>query len=167
MSRDAAQPLGMAAELRQSFDRSFAARPAVQAAQEEDLLAIRLGAGRYALRLPEIAGLASKKKIVRVPSRVPELLGVAGFRGAVMPVYDLSAILEARAGDAPHWFAVAAARPVVLAFTTFEGHLRVPRAAMTPRDGGQGRRDDAVVNTDGCVRTVIDVASILERFARK
>jgi len=35
---------------------------------------------------------------------VPELLGIMGFRGAMVPVYDLRALCGYAAGAAPRWW---------------------------------------------------------------
>ena len=51
-----------AAELRRDFDRGFADPPFVVSETRQDLLAIRLGARRLAIRLSEIAGLFADKK---------------------------------------------------------------------------------------------------------
>src|SRR5882757_7001907 len=113
-----------AQELRRDFDRSFADPPRADTAAQEDLLAIRLGAQGFAMRLSEIAGLFADKKVTRVPSANSALLGIAGFRGAIVPVYDLQTLLGHSDGQTPRWLVIAAAAPVALAFTTFESQLR-------------------------------------------
>ena len=80
-------------ELRDAFDRSFAQAPSTEAAAVENLLAIRVGAHPYALRMAEVSGLFADKKVTRLPSPVSELSGIAGLRGAVLPVYDLAMLL--------------------------------------------------------------------------
>ena len=80
-------------ELRDAFDRSFAQAPSTEAAAVENLLAIRVGAHPYALRMAEVSGLFADKKVTRLPSPVPEFSGIAGFRGVVLPVYDLAMLL--------------------------------------------------------------------------
>src|SRR5436309_1156564 len=82
-------------ELRRAFDGTFAKaiRTAGGEAQEEDLLAVRIFTHAYAIRVAEIAGIITSRKIVPVPSRRFELLGVAGLRGGLIPVYHLGALL--------------------------------------------------------------------------
>ncbi len=68
-----------AAELRSAFDRGFAAPLRVDTAAKQELLAIRVGAEPYVVRLSEISGLFADKKITRVPGGAAALLGIAGF----------------------------------------------------------------------------------------
>ena len=105
-----------AAELRREFDRSFANPPLAEYAVMHDLLAIRLSAKGFAIRLSEIAGLFADKKITRVPGANAALLGIAGFRGTIVPVYDLQSLLDHSAGPMSRWLIVAAAAPVAFSF---------------------------------------------------
>jgi purine-binding chemotaxis protein CheW len=122
-----------AAELRREFDRAFAEpfRPGTTA--REDLLGMRAGAQAYAIRLCEIAGLHAGKKITRVPGSDTALCGIAGFRGALLPVYDLQALLGHSSAETPRWLVIAAAAPIALAFEAFEGHLRASRDEIVPQ----------------------------------
>src|SRR4051812_7736160 len=79
--------------LKRAFDGSFAAAPQRRDADTEDFLAIRLGCDPYALRLREIGGLFADRRISALPSGIVELLGIAGFRGTILPVYDLRMLL--------------------------------------------------------------------------
>ena len=91
---DAPSRLAVRAEaLRSAFDRSFAEPAHFDTTPMADLLAFHAGSQAYALHLSEIAGLFADKKITRLPGRTAALLGIAGFRGAIVPVYDLSALL--------------------------------------------------------------------------
>src|SRR4051812_39359245 len=115
-----------AAELRRDFDRGFADSPLIGSETRQSLLAIRLGARRLAIRLSEIAGLYADKKITPVPGAATGMLGIAGFRGSILPVYDLRNLLELSTGGAPRWLVVAAAAPVAFSFEAFEEQMRVP-----------------------------------------
>ena len=55
------------ADLRESFDRSFADPPRQQVAGYDDLLAVRAGGQRYALRLTQAAGLFPDRPVTRLP----------------------------------------------------------------------------------------------------
>ena len=89
-----------AAALRAAFDRSFAEAADAGRAPHLDFLAIRVAGDPYALRLSEVASLHVDSKRVRAPSLLPELSGLASFRGVLTPVYDLAALLGyARRGD--------------------------------------------------------------------
>jgi len=120
-----------ARNLREAFDRAFAAPFAGEGGDRTDLLAIRVGGDPYVLRLSELFGLSADKKIVPIPSRAGALLGLAGFRGAVTPVFDLARLLGYPPASAPRWIVLAGERAQVgLAFETFEAHLRLDNAAL-------------------------------------
>jgi chemotaxis signal transduction protein len=126
-----------AGALRLAFDRSFAQEARRDTTPMENLLAFHLGSEPYALRLSEIGGLFVDRKITPVPGDAASLLGIAGFRGSVVPVYDLHALLGRPASETPRWLAVVAGASVAVAFETFVGHLRVPREAIMRREAGQ------------------------------
>ena len=132
------QPLqgSTAANLRVAFDNAFAEPYAAQHRATTDYVSIRLGEHTHALALSEIAGLYSRVAIVPCPSPIPELMGLAGFRGALVPVYDLGALLG-HAPAAGRWLALLADRSVALAFDAFEEHFRVDTAdiVVTPANG--------------------------------
>lgn len=116
-----------AADLRREFDRAFAEPVRRDGTPKEDLLAIRAGEQVYAIRLSEIAGLHARKKITRVPGSHAALCGIAGFRGALLPVYDLPVLLGHSRVETPRWLVIAQSAPVALAFDAFDGHLRASR----------------------------------------
>lgn len=170
---------GSAAQLRHDFDQSFAQAPqeAPEAAGSEDYLAIRLGADPHALRLAEIASLAPLAALTRVPGPCPELLGLIGSRGRLVPVYDLRALLgyaapalprQAPGGPPgtqglPRWQVVLAAQPVALAFDGFEGHLRLPRQAAAADSGQTHRHVREVLHAGPAgVRPIVSLESVLE-----
>jgi chemotaxis signal transduction protein len=124
---------GRAAELRQAFDRSFAEPVRLDTTLKDDLLAVRIATQAFAIRLSEISGLFADKKVTPVPGGHAALRGVAGFRGAIVPVYDLQILLGHAGAAAPRWLVIAAAAPVALAFAAFEGQLRVARDAILPQ----------------------------------
>ena len=144
-------PLNPAASLREEFDRSFAALPA-EPVPTEELLAIRVGGDFYALRLGEVSELIAGHPVSRLTSTTPHLLGLAGVRGGVVPVFSLASLLGAAAGlprDTPRWLLLCAAQePFALAFDGFDGHLRLPAAALRWETPGAARRF-----TSGLART--------------
>ncbi len=158
-----------AAELRRAFDLSFAEAPAERLQALDDLLAIRVGAAPYALRLSEVAGLAVDRRITPLPSAVPELLGLAGLRGAIVPVYDLAALLGSAAAAAPRWLAFAAGAGVALSFDAFERHLRLGREAVVPAGEADARRGHVreVLRAEGGARPIVHLASIVESIRRR
>ncbi len=151
--------------LRQEFDRSFAQAPRMETARAESFLAVRVGADAYALRVAEIGGLFTDRRIMPLPTPMPELLGVAGFRGQIAPVYDLAALLGYARQTAPRWLILARLRePVALAFDTFEAHFSaLPERIIAAEGKGAGRRHlGSAVRTDDAVRPIIQLQSLLE-----
>jgi chemotaxis signal transduction protein len=152
-----------AADLRREFDRGFAEPPLVEDFAKQDLLAFRLDEQHFALRLAEIAGLFVDKKITPVPGAGEFLLGVAGFRGAIAPVYDLGCLLGLPPGPVSRWLVIAAAAPVGFAFTAFTGRLRVGAAAIAPEHRDDTRSlTSGVVHASGILRPIIEIARALE-----
>ena len=162
-SDDPAQVSNRAAQLREAFDRAFAEAPRAAEGAMVELLAIRIAAMRCAIRLSDIRGIFPDKRITPVPSRRDELIGVASFRGAVIPVYGLQALLGVPGGTNPRWLVIAAAGNVALAFDELESHLRVAPASLESAGGGQRttKHIESFLRIDGFVRGVIHVPSLM------
>jgi len=152
-----------AAELRRAFDRSFAEPPSAGKSANHDLLAIRLDVQHFALRLADVAGLFVDKKITPVPGASGLLLGIAGFRGIIAPVYDLQRLLGYPAVRDPRWLVMAASASVGFAFAAFDRQLRIPAAAITPQQGGDAQSlTSAVVQHEGVLRPIIELPRVLK-----
>jgi purine-binding chemotaxis protein CheW len=152
-------------ELRRAFDQTFAA-PAVRPADNlTTLITIRVAGQAFALHAKEITALAKRSRIVPVPSRVPELLGLAGVRGALVPVYDLAALLglPRRAGE-PQWFVLAHREAqLALAVDEIEGLAEIPKTDLFNDDASPSRdhvRQLARIGTG--TRALIDIPAIVE-----
>ena len=146
--------------LRRDFDRSFA--DPVRSHDEEpiELLAIRAGERPYAIRLAQTAGLHPDRPVTPLPGPLPALLGLAGFAGTVIPVYDLAALLGHPIADRPRWLVLAIGTPPLgLAFHALDGHVRVTAGAIMAENGAEGRRDSlrGLVSLDGVARPIVDV----------
>jgi chemotaxis signal transduction protein len=151
--------------LRSAFDRAFSEPPTLAAASTEDLLAIRVAGDSYALRVSELSGLVSNRKVVALPTRAPHLLGIAGVRGALVPVYALAGLLGYDVARSPgQWLALCGRQePVALAFEELEGFLRVPSAHLHPVGVELSKQHVAEgVRVGGVTRRVIDTRSALE-----
>ena len=124
-----------AAGLRKAFDRGLR-RAAASSIPSRRRISYRssVGGDPYMLRLAEIAGFFADKKVTRLPSRVAELSGVAGFRGTMLPVYDLAALLRYPPSPSARWMAIAAEAPLALTFDSFDGHFRFAADAIAARD---------------------------------
>jgi purine-binding chemotaxis protein CheW len=153
-----------AAELRLAFDAAFAVPVRLDTTVKEDLLAVRVGTQAFAIRLSEITGLFADKKVTPVPGGHPALRGVAGFRGAIVPVYDLQTLLGHGNAQTPRWLVVAAAAPVALAFEAFEGQLRVSRDAILPQASRREARSCTreFVGASNFVGPIMHLPSVLD-----
>jgi chemotaxis signal transduction protein len=159
-----------AGSLREEFDATFAAAPRELRRDRVAVLAVRAGTEAVALRVLETAGLMPARKIVPVPSRRPELLGVAGLRGAVVPVYSLARLLGQRDATVQHrWMVLAGATDRIgLAFTELEGHHLVPASALHPALHGGG--DDPIaeiVELSGGPRPVLGIPWLLRSITMR
>ena len=161
-----------ATKLREAFDKERAA-PASGCGDEqtESFLAIRVSKDSYAIRASEISGLTVGQKIVRLPSPVPELLGIAGVRGVLVPVYSLAALLGHDAeNDEPRWLALCGTEDcIALAFGGFESYLRIPLANVYAAEKSKtaGSHITHVARGTDTVRGVVSIplvkATIQER----
>ncbi|HVZ72775.1 MAG TPA: chemotaxis protein CheW [Polyangia bacterium] len=177
MSFDEAPGTTRAAALRRAFDGAFAAPPVVEGDETIPLLALRVGGQAYAVKLGDITGLLADRRIVAVPSTAAEFLGIAGLRGSTVPVWSLTALLGYGASrETPRWlisFGDGAARQALaLAFEHFEGHLNVPRAALSDGvaaspDGPARSHVRQSVRVGDAQRAVLDLSSIVEAIRRK
>jgi purine-binding chemotaxis protein CheW len=122
-----------AAELRREFDRGFGLPIQIDLTPKESLLTIRVGGQAFAIRLSEISSLFADKKVTPVPGGHPALRGIAGFRGNIMPVYDLAALIRFPRARSPRWLVIARAAPVALAFDAFDGQVRIAADAILTR----------------------------------
>jgi chemotaxis signal transduction protein len=160
------------ADLRNAFDRSYSLPPSSPGTEQvENLLAIRLAGNPYAIRVAEITGLANNRKTVAIPSPIPELLGVAGIRGGLVPIYSLAALLGYTRDVAPaRWLALCGNQdPVGLGFSELEGYLRVPAAqvyAASQENVTRGHVKD-VARVDSLVRAVVSIPSLVEMIQRR
>lgn len=153
---------GRAEELRRSFDRSFAEAPRSDAVAKCELLAIHLRGEPHAIRLSEIGGLHVDKTITELPSPIPELRGIAGFRGNPLPVYDLGALLGYPAAKAMRWTIIVADASVALALDSFDGYLRVSTGAIASADGTRARDHIAeVVRIQDDIRPIVHLPSVI------
>lgn len=150
--------------LRAEFDAAFQAPPRAEDPDGVAVLAARLGPDLLAVRVLELAGIVPARPIVPVPSRRPELLGLCGIRGAVVPVYALARLLRRADPQEPaRWLLLAGAGDarIALAVTALEGRLRVPAAAL--RRAAEEAKDHVpeVVAHDGRLVPVVSVPSLL------
>lgn len=169
------EPLAIASkavELRNAFDRARAIPSSARAVEQiEGLLSIRVSGDPYAIRVSDISGLATNRKVVAFPSSIPELLGVAGVRGGLVSVYSLAELLGyGREADQARWLVLCGVEESVgLAFSAFEGFLTVPLTQLYATD----QRDAACARVKHVLRAgelacaVVSIPDILESIKRR
>jgi len=151
-----------AADLRAEFDRGFAAPVVAADSAPVDLLLVRAGGVAYAIARTDITGLHADLAIVAMPTRAPELLGLATIRNAVVPVYALDRIVGSTHGEAsPRWLVVT--HTVALAFEGFDGYRRVPNLPAAQSSGHLR----GVIDIDGDTRPILDLDSVLATITRR
>lgn len=154
-----------AAELRQAFDLSFALPPPQASQEVEDLLTIRVAGDPYAIRLRDIAGIVEGRRVIPVPAVTLDLLGLAGIRGDVISVFGLASILGyGQAPGSPRWMILCGAEePIALAFSDFEGYLRLPKSSLHADENLRTTRQyvNQVASTDAGARAVISIPLVV------
>lgn len=157
-----------AAQLRQVFDRTFALPPSLASPEVEDLLTIRVAGDPYAIRLLDIAGIVTGRRVVSVPAVTPDLLGLAGIRGGIVPVFGLSSILGYGPDPgSPRWMILCGSEePIALAFSDFEGYLRLPTSALHADENFRATCEhvkyvNQVATTPDGVRAIISISLIM------
>jgi chemotaxis signal transduction protein len=161
-----------AAEFRRVFDQARAAPSSTGAeVQAENLLAIRVARDVYAIRVSEISGISTDRRIIAFPSPIPELLGVAGLRGVLVPVYSLAALLGyGLEAEEVRWCALCGTEePFALAFSGFEGYLRVPHTELYPAEQREVTRTFVthVARTTDMVRAVVSIPLFREAIQER
>lgn len=167
MSRTPAKLARQAAALKKAFDSGFAEplRPAQTEAVE--LLAVRLAGEAWAIPLSAVAGLHSGKKITPLPGAAGGLLGLAGFRGALVPVYDLAARIGLASAQAPRWLVLAKDRRIALAFAELDGHLRAAPEDLLPANGSGDAFTGGFVRVGGDKRPLLHLAAVLDTIPKR
>ncbi len=156
-----------AAELRAAFDRGFAEPPPPEAEAAADYLGIRIGGVAYAVALSEIGAVFADKRIAPLPSGASELLGIAGVRGDIVPVFSLGALLGQSGGDGkPRWLVLAAGGRAGFAFDALDGHLRIPLARITPTASPRSFVEANAVMA-GEARPIVRIATLMEHLERR
>jgi chemotaxis signal transduction protein len=156
-----------AAELAHAFDSAFAEAPQPAASHRVDVLAVRLGGVPHALRLSQLAGVFARRTIVALPCPLPELLGLVSIRAAILPVYDLAALLGLERRETP-WLVVAAEAPIAFAFEQLDGYWRLPPEGVVP--AAPGTASSAIVelvqSSDG-LRPMVHLPVLLSGIAAR
>jgi chemotaxis signal transduction protein len=161
-----------AADLRNTFDQARAIPSSSDAvARIENLLAIRVSGDAFAIRLSEICGLATDRKIVAFPSPIAELLGIAAIRGRLVPVYSLAALLgySAHASQGRWLILCGVEEPLGLVINDFEGQVRVPLGQIytAAQEDAASTHVSHVVRTADMIRGLVSIPLIMETIQRR
>jgi purine-binding chemotaxis protein CheW len=160
-------PIAGAAGLREAFDAAFAAARPQPPSDRHDFLAIRVGGDPFAVRAADLGGLFAERRIVPVPSPVPEFLGLTSFRSRLVPVYDLRRLLGYAGGPWPRWLGLLwTPTPIGLAFDSFEAHVRTAAdPAIALGATGAARHVAGAVSLQDVTFPLLDLASLRETIA--
>jgi chemotaxis signal transduction protein len=157
------------AALRAAFDRSFAEAAGGGSVAYLDFLTIHVAGDAYALRLSEVQSLHVDRKLIVTPSLLPELTGMAWFRGALTPIYDLSALLGYGVTKAAQkWLVlVQHASPIGLAFEAFDAHVRVPPSSVSAPEPGANGAAFSAIRSGAATLPILHLPSIVAGIAQR
>jgi chemotaxis signal transduction protein len=148
-----------ALELRTMFDRGFAVAELASDAACSDFVCLRIGGEPAAIGLGDIASLHADLRVVPLPTPAAELLGVTAIRAQVVPIYDLSVALGGAPTGAARWTVVARGGAAGFGFAGFDGHARIPDAAIAiAAQRGHVRGQFAL---GGRPHSILDLGSVL------
>jgi chemotaxis signal transduction protein len=156
-------------ELRRAFDSGFASKR-VTPEEHVDLIALRAGGRSYAVRISEVGSVVPFRSVAPLPCDEPAMLGIAAVRGTALPVYDLAALVDDGAAQAPRWMLLSGgADRVALAFDEIEEYLRLPRGQLVPASehGATTSVVAELVRSGSSLRPVVSVASVLRRLEQR
>ncbi|MBI4584439.1 MAG: chemotaxis protein CheW [Planctomycetes bacterium] len=163
MTKEAGLFSTRAADIRRAFDRSFAAALDPKTEEVEGILVFRVAEDRFAVRLREIAGLVKSGNLVPVPAKTRALLGLAGIRGELVPIFSTAKLLGYACHEEANWIFLCR-EPSRLGFAIgeFEGCRHLPKAAFSVPEGSlssAGSPEYVVVGS--CVHTIINVSNLV------
>lgn len=156
-----------AVQLRREFDESFQREPEVLGEVAQEILLIGVGDKTYGVRLTEITGVVKTRKLTGLPRASHGLLGLTGFRGALLGVYHLGAWLD-RPSSGTDWMMIVQGpeeTKMGLAFESLRGQLAVSADAFHQSEpsGVVG----SLIHRDGGVLPVLSLPKLLERFGKE
>ena len=169
MTMDATSGSKSVEDLRQDFDNTFASPLLGPGQDRESLITLRVAGEALAVKTLDIAGLAKRRRLTPLPTRVRGLLGTTALRGALLPVYDLAVILgftaSAREGS---WLMITGTEtPVALTFDEFEGQVNIERTCLYESDGSRDHERLSLLARIGTAHLpVIDIPGIVEEIRK-
>lgn len=153
-----------ALELRQTFDASFAAPRALGRAELEKLIVLQVGALQLACRVQQITRIEANRKVVPLSDGAPGLVGIAGIRGKLVPVYSLATVLGIGGGKATPWLAICGdEEPIAFSFDRLERYVHAPAGDLCAVSEGAelaGHMRE-LLRTSAATYQVLDLDSVL------
>lgn len=157
-------------DLAMNFDRAFAEPPRGEKPPVEGFLALRVGGDGYAVHVGEVAQVLTGRPIMPLPSPVSDLLGLVGYRSAIVPVYGLRSLLGYERGASPRSM-VLIEKParLMLAFDQFETYLQVPRESVMTADCSAEHRPHVreVIRAPQGPRAVVSIPSLVAQISAR
>ena len=157
-------------EMRLAFDTAFAEPVRPPAESLVPLLLIRAGGEALALPSLQVTELLHGRGIVPLPSRDPELLGIAGIRGALVPVFHLARLLGGTWHEPrPRWLVLVRREATIgLAFDELENYSQAAPACFYQDQNSPARRHvRQLVRLGSSVRGVVEIAALVEAVQRR
>lgn len=155
-----------AAALRREFDAGFASAHVSNAVAGENMLILRLADDTYGVRMGQVRGLHVGRPIIAMPTRCRELLGLAGFRGQVVAVYDLGALLDYPKRSSARWLMLSGDTSIAFAFDMFQRHLTVSPQDLVANDPDAADKRHclrgAIRNDNGPSYPIIHLPDVVE-----
>ena len=151
--------MSRAHELRDAFDLGFATAPPSPDSAHTDFLCIRVGGAPFAVPLADVTSLHADLRVVALPTRAPELLGVATIRADVVPIYDLGVAFGGSGAAMARWTVLVRGGSAGFTFEGYDGHARIADrtiAGATQRGFVRGQ-----FGLDGEPRAVADLGAVL------
>jgi chemotaxis signal transduction protein len=155
-------------ELKRSFDRAFQDATIERELGLEHLLRIRVGTERFAVRVAELAGLMRTPTIVRLPTTVTGLLGLAGVKGRMVAMYSLGALLECQKGDGEEEYWSILCRfddRIAFTFAAADGTLTVSRSELCPISSGAPAHVTDTVGAGAARRWLLGLSWVAQAVA--
>lgn len=137
-----------AEEIRRQFDESFRLEPAAAREQARNRLLFHLGSRSLSLPLEQVSEVLRSRAITPLPGSPPELLGLAGLRGSLLPVYRLVDLMgiSAPPSTGPLWILVVP-QPQLVGLA-----LEATTASLTAGDSQQAQEVDLFALVEGIQR---------------
>jgi purine-binding chemotaxis protein CheW len=134
-------------------------------ATSEPLLFFAIAGEAFAIRLGEVGGVVALESLREVPGAPPRVLGLAEWRGSLLAVLDLPALLGLEASEAAGCL-IRLAPPLEQTALYLPGNVRLGEGSLEPVDGARQREGSERWFCDGGSLSLIDPARLLDEVHR-